>query len=373
MSFSADDRRLMQRALTLAERGLYTTHPHPRVGCVIARDGQIVGEGFHRRTGEAHAEVNAIADAADAARGATAYVTLEPCRHVGRTGPCTDALIAAGIARVIVATTDPDPRMCGAGLDALARAGVTVSHGLLADEARALNVGYVSRIERKRPWLRAKLAMSLDGKTALANGESKWITGEPARQDVQRFRARSDAVVTGVDTVLADDPQLNVRPAAFAASERERLGAAPRQPLRVVMDSRLRTPASAQMFDGNPVWVATCADRESSYPAGVEIVRLSECDGRVSPHDLLTRLADAGINEAWLECGPRLAGSFLTCALVDELIVYCAPKLLGHQARPLLAIDELAHIDDAPQLEFVDVQRIGTDLRITARPQSTAS
>lgn len=386
--FTDFDRRAMARALELAGRGLETTHPNPRVGCVIAQCEEVVGEGWHERAGEPHAEVNALRDAGPKAAGATAYVTLEPCSHHGRTPPCVDALIAARVARVIFALEDPNPRVSGKGLEALRRAGVAVESGLMADEAAEINLGFLKRMRAGRPWVTVKLAMSLDGRTALANGASQWITGPAARDDVQRWRARSSAILTGVGTVLADDPRLDVR-LPDPPSGRPRL-----QPLRVVLDSRLQTPPGARMLTvGGAVLIMTAAthgEKDSEFAArraalvrrgaAIEEVPAAEPDPAVgggaagagtvclSLPDVLDRLGGREINELWVEAGARLAGALLQQRLVDELLVYVAPKLLGPQARPLAAMGELRNLQDAPGFRVVETRQIGEDVRLRLRP-----
>jgi diaminohydroxyphosphoribosylaminopyrimidine deaminase / 5-amino-6-(5-phosphoribosylamino)uracil reductase len=374
--FSEFDRRAMARALELAERGLETTHPNPRVGCVIARDEEIVGEGWHERTGEPHAEANALAAAGPKAAGATAYVTLEPCSHHGRTPPCVDALIAARLARVVFALEDPNPRVSGRGAEALRRAGIVVEPSLLAAEAAELNPGFLKRMRIGRPWVRVKLAMSLDGRTALANGESQWITGSAAREDVQRWRARSSAILTGIGTVLADDPRLDVR-LPDPPSGRPRL-----QPLRVVLDARLQTPPGARMLTtGGGVLIMTAANQGEDDAgrsarrsqllesgAAIEDVAVSAAGAtRLNLPDVLDRLGRREVNELWVEAGPRLAGKLLDESLVDELVLYMAPKLLGSHARPLADIADVQQLKDARRLTIVETRQIGEDLRIRLR------
>lgn len=373
MTFSAFDREAMARALELAARGLETAQPNPRVGCVIARDGRIVGEGWHARAGEAHAEVMALRAAGAAAAGATAYVTLEPCAHHGRTPPCVDALLQAHVARVVFAVADPNPRVNGLGARQLRERGVQVDSGLLAPEAETLNEGFFKRMRTGRPWVRVKLAMSLDGRTALANGASRWITAAAAREDVQRWRARSSAILTGVGTVLADDPRLDVR-----LSEPR---AGPRPPLlRVVLDSRLRTPAEARLFavpgevllvgvPPPPALEAAHALRLASLSPHATVITLpADPCGRVSLPETLDLLGAREINELWVEAGPRLAGALLAQRLVDELILYVAPKLLGPQARPLAELPELTRLQDAPGFVMMEARPIGADLRVRLRP-----
>ncbi len=363
---------LMARALQLAQQGLYTTAPNPRVGCVIVQDGRIVGEGWHRRAGEAHAEVHALQQAGDRARGATAYVTLEPCAHQGRTPPCAGALVAAGVAEVVVAVRDPDPRTAGQGIDCLRAAGIAVTEGVLEADARALNAGFFSRHQRQRPWIRVKLAMSLDGRTAMANGESRWITGPQARADVQRWRARSCAVVTGIGTVRADDPQLGVRDAQALGLDAGLI----RQPLRVVADAQGRTPATAALFSvPGEVLVATTVAGEPPLArslAGKAGVLGCGQGNAVDLEGLLGYLAlQRHCNEVLVEAGPTLAGAFLQAGLVDELLLYVAPRLLGHEARGLLqlAVPSLAA---APALDIREVRAVGQDWRILAVPKREA-
>ncbi|WNL48294.1 bifunctional diaminohydroxyphosphoribosylaminopyrimidine deaminase/5-amino-6-(5-phosphoribosylamino)uracil reductase RibD [Dyella sp. BiH032] len=351
----------MARALRLAERGLFTTQPNPRVGCVIAHGEEVVGEGFHPRAGEPHAEVFALRAAGERARGATAYVTLEPCAHHGRTPPCADALIAAGIARVVIAAEDPFPQVDGRGIGKLRAAGIAVDTGLMREAARTLNVGFFSRIERGRPWVRVKLAMSLDGRTALANGESKWITGEAARADVQRWRARSSAILTGSGTVLADDPRLTVRLPANEAF-------AP--PLRVVLDRALRTPAGSHVLDGSvPTLLLHAAG--AVVPTHLERVQraaLDVSDGRLDLRQALALLAERGCNELHVEAGPTLCGALLAAGLADELLLYVAPLLLGDAARPLLHLPLLQDMGARWNLRTVDQRMLGSDLRLLLRP-----
>ncbi len=371
--FTPDDHRHMARALELAERGLYTTHPNPRVGCVLVRDGRVVGEGWHRRAGGPHAEVEALSVAGADARGATVYLTLEPCAHHGRTPPCADALIAAGVARVIAAMEDPNPLVSGKGCARLRAAGIAVVTGLMGTAARALNPGFITRMTRRRPWVRLKVAASLDGAVALASGESRWITGSAARADVQRWRARSGAVVTGIGTVLADDPRLDVRVESGVFPEHAIDCGIP-QPLRVVVDSRLRFSAQARMLDvPGEVWVATAVRApfpEALIARGVQLVSLPEARGRVDLAALTGRLAQAGVNEMLVEAGPGLAGAFLDAGLVDELVWYVAPHLLGASARGALAIETRTAMRERIDLEWLDAVRVGEDLRVTMRPRS---
>ena len=361
--FSAADHAFMARALRLAERGLLTTSPNPRVGCVIVRDGQIVGEGWHHRAGEAHAEVHALAAAGERARGATAYVTLEPCAHHGRTPPCADALVAAGVLRVISAMRDPNPKVSGRGLERLRQAGINVTCGLLEESAHELNIGFVSRMTRNRPWVRLKAATSLDGRTALANGISQWITGPDARRDGHRWRARSCAIMTGIGTVRDDDPQLTVRAIDTI-----------RQPLRVVVDARLETPPEARILEGQCALIA-CASAEPGRrnrleARGAEIVELPNPQGKVDLPALMHLLADRGINELLVEAGFGLNGSLVGEACVDELVLYLAPSLLGPDGLGAFNLLEIDSLEARQKLNFHDIRQIGEDLRIVARWRS---
>jgi len=376
----ASDHALMARAIRLAERGRYTTEPNPRVGCVLVRAGEVVGEGWHQRAGGPHAERLALDQAGERARGADAYVTLEPCCHHGRTTPCTDALIAAGVARVVIAMIDPNPCVSGRGVAQLRAAGIGVDEGLLETRAAALNPGFIKRMREGRPFCRVKLAASLDGRTAMASGESRWITSDAARADVQRLRARSSAIVTGSGTLLADDPSLNVRLPA------ETLGLGPgeavRQPLRVVVDSRLRTPPRARMLAlaGEVLIACVRADplrRAALEAAGAEVMALSpataaagqgqDAPGRVDLVALFAELARREVNEVLVEAGPTLAGAALQAGLVDELVLYLAPHLMGDFARGLLRLPGLAEMRQRIPLELTDLRHLGPDLRLTLR------
>lgn len=354
----------MARALRLAEHGLFSTTPNPRVGCVIVMDGAVVGEGWHEKAGGPHAEVHALRAAGEHAKGATAYVTLEPCSHHGRTPPCANALIDAGVARVVAAMRDPNPQVAGRGLELLTLAGIQVQTGLLETEARELNIGFVSRMTRGRPWLRLKTASSLDGKTALLNGESKWITGPAARADVQRWRARACVVLTGVGTVLADDPQMNVR--EFET---------PRQPLKVIVDSHLRTPPSAKILSGGAFIACVEADflrRAALEAAGAQVLELPGASGfvdhRVDLVALLQEFGRQGINEVHVEAGATLNGALLAAGLVDEWVSYLAPVALGHAARGLFNGAELTDMNQRHRFSLLDATRLGDDLRLRLRP-----
>lgn len=373
VEFSATDHALMARALRLAQRGLFTTQPNPRVGCVIARGDEILGEGWHQRAGEPHAEVFALRAAGDRARGATVYTTLEPCTHHGRTPPCVDALIGAGIARIVVASRDPNPKVAGMGLERLREAGIDVAGGLMRDAARELNRGFFSRFERGRPWVRAKLATSLDGRTALAGGESKWITGEAARADVQRWRARSSAILTGAGTVRADDPRLTPRLPRSHPLPNPLLEGEGFKPLRVMLDARLDAlPPNANLLDGSaPTLVLHAPDatpRDERY-AGVERAALpTDGGGRLDLDAALRLLAARGVNELQVEAGPALCGALFERGLVDELLLYVAPVLLGDSARPLLVLPPLEGMASRRTLRVVGQRRVGADWRVLLRP-----
>lgn len=359
--FSISDHEFMAQALRLAGKGLYTTSPNPRVGCAIVRDGKVVGAGWHERAGEAHAEIYALEQAGDLARGATVYVTLEPCSHHGRTPPCAGALIQAGVGRVVVAMVDPNPLVAGKGLAQLRQAGIQTDIGLLEQEARELNIGFVCRMTRGRPWLRLKIAASLDGKTALNNGVSKWITGADARRDAHRLRARSCAVLTGIGTVLADDPMLDVREVETT-----------RQPLRVVVDSELKMPPTAKMLTQGKTLVVTAssdqARAERLREAGAEVLVMPPLDGRVDLGRTLDELGRRGINEITAEAGRSLNGALVRQGLADEFVMYFAPLLLGDRARGMFDLPELSEMGDRRELRIADVAMVGRDLRIRALP-----
>lgn len=355
---SAADHAHMARALQLAAHGLFTTRPNPRVGCVIVRDGRVVGEGWHERAGSPHAEIHALKAAGDAARGATVYVTLEPCSHHGKTPPCAEALIQAGVVRVVAAMSDPNPLVAGGGIDMLTLAGILAEVGLMENEARALNPGFISRMTRQRPWVRLKTASTLDGKTALADGQSQWITGEAARADVQKLRARACAILTGSGTVLADNPRMNVRDFDIG-----------RQPLRVIVDSGLRTPQDAAIL---PALIACHhadpAARTALERAGAEVIEVPGTGGRVDLAALLTRLAQRGVNELHVEAGAALNGALLAAGLVDEWVAYMAPMTVGDDARGLFAMPPLTTLAAAARFRLADVRQIGGDLRLTLLP-----
>jgi len=367
--FVAADYVFMAEAVQLARRGIYSTHPNPNVGCLIVADGEVLGRGWHRRTGEPHAEIYALREAGERARGATAYVTLEPCSHTGRTPPCAEALIEAGIVRVVVGMQDPNPQVAGRGIEILRAAGIRVESGLLEKQARDLNPGFISRMERGRPWLRVKLASSLDGRTAMASGESQWISGPEARQDVQRLRARSSAVMTGTGTVIADDPSLNVR-----LETSQLYGVEPlRQPLRVVLDSQLRMPPQAKLLSlpGETLVMTVSSDasaRSALEQAGAMVCVVEAQDGVPSRQAVLRELAAREMNEVLLECGPTLAGAFMVAGLVDELVLYVAPHLMGAHARGLFHLPGLEKMQDRIPLQWHDVRQVGDTLRLTLRP-----
>lgn len=361
--FSPVDHAHMARALQLAERGRYTTKPNPVVGCVIATGEQIVGEGWHERAGEAHAEVHALRAAGSRARGATAYVTLEPCGHFGRTPPCSDALAGAGITRIVMASEDDSQR---AGVERLRTAGIRVDAGLMRDAARELNRGFLSRIERGRPWVRVKLGMSMDARTALADGRSQWITGAAAREDVMRWRARSSAILTGSGTVRSDNPRLTVRwdgDLPFVA------------PMRIVLDTGLATPPGSHLLDGSvPTLFVHAPDaRLATHFSAVERFVASERHGRLDLPSVLAELARRGCNELLVETGATLAGAFVAAGICDELLLYVAPRLLGDSARPLLDLPALPGLDEAKAWRWHDARMIGDDLRLLLRPDAMAA
>ncbi len=350
----------MAQALALAERGLFTTTPNPRVGCVIARDGAVVGTGWHARAGEPHAEAIALRDAGVRAAGSTVYVTLEPCCHHGRTPPCTDGLIAAKVARVIVACEDPNPLVSGQGIARLRAARIDVSVGLLSDPARELNIGFASRMTRGRPWVRMKVAATLDGKTALGNGRSRWITGPEARRDGHAFRARACAVLTGIGTVKDDDPQLTVRDVPTT-----------RQPLRVVVDSRLEVPLAARILEGGHVLVAAAVENPARTAAliarGAEVLTIPNAAGKVELSELMAELSRRGLNEVHVEAGFKLNGSLVAAGVVDEWVIYLAPSLIGESGRGMFNLPELTELAGRVQLSIRDVRQVGADVRIIAR------
>jgi diaminohydroxyphosphoribosylaminopyrimidine deaminase/5-amino-6-(5-phosphoribosylamino)uracil reductase len=356
----------MTLALRLAEQGLYTTQPNPRVGCVIVKNNQIIGQGAHLKAGEPHAEVYALREAGANAKGADAYVTLEPCNHHGLTPPCVDALVNAGVKRVVVAMQDPNPLVAGNGIKRLQANGIEVEVGLMEAESKSLNLGFISRMTSALPYVRCKVAASLDGRTALNNGKSLWITGEPARLDVQYWRAQSCAIVTGIGTVLIDNPSVNVRLANIS-----------RQPLRVIVDSKLQTPVDCKMLNpellpASPVLIAYAHDVNNKAAAltasGAELLHLPDANGRVDLHALLLNFASRGVNEVLLEAGQGLNGAFLQAGLIDEFIFYYAPKLMGSDAKAMFAIPELTDMQQAIDLQIFDVRQIGQDIRLRVKP-----
>ena len=358
--FSSDDHAYMSQALQLAEKGLYSTSPNPRVGCVIVRVGKIVGSGWHVKTGQPHAEINALNIAGGAAQGATVYLTLEPCSHYGRTHPCAEALIRAKVAKVIIAMQDPNPLVAGKGTSLLKQSGINVLVGLMGEWAKDLNVGFVSRMTNNRPWVRMKIAASLDGKTALNNGVSQWITGEAARHDGHRLRARSCAVLTGIGTVLEDDPQLSVR---FIET--------PRQPLRIIIDSRLKIPTTARVLRGEGELIFTTTDNKERISAlkevGARPIILPNEKGKIDLAGLMQILADFEINELLVEAGNRLSSAFIREGLVNELIIYLAPHLIGNRAMDMLQLPELTDLSEKYNLKIKDLRMVGEDIRIMGR------
>lgn len=365
MTFTTLDHAMMARALRLAERGTYTTKPNPMVGCVLVRDGEVVGEGWHERAGGPHAEVYALEGARDRAKGATAYVTLEPCAHTGRTGPCADALVAAGVARVVSAMRDPNPKVNGDGFERMRAAGIQVESGLMEAQARLLNRGFVSRLERGRPWLRVKLATSLDGRSALASGESKWISGDPARIDVHRWRARAGALLTGAGTVLVDDPHLTVRLEKDAGGKDIPFVA----PLRVVLDPGLATVARGHIREGAAPTLYLHAP-DARMPRGIDAqhTHVPVTAGRFDLDAVLKLLAERDINEVQVEAGATLAGAFLGAGLVDELLLYVAPVMLGETARPMFDGLQIDAMTERLRMQIVETRRIGDDVRVLLRP-----
>lgn len=374
MPFTPDDHHYMARALHLAERGLYTTDPNPRVGCVIVRHATVVGEGFHVRAGEPHAEIHALVAAGTNAEGATAYVTLEPCSHTGRTGPCALALAEAKVARVVVAMVDPNPKVSGRGIRLLEEAGIQVDVGLLADDARQLNPGFIARMAHKRPFVRLKMAMSLDGRTAMGSGESQWITGPEARCHVQRLRARSSAVLSGVESVIMDDSRLTLRVEQLQLPNADEV--VQRQPLRVILDTRLRLPLAAACLSapGRTLILTTpthaSEKRAKLEQAGADVQVLPAAEGgRIDLRQLLSWLAEnEQVNELLVETGATLAGAMLAADVVDEMQLFVAPTLLGGEARPLFALPGLSKMADQRRLTIHDIRAVGQDWRIVASP-----
>jgi len=366
LNFSSADYAHMSRALQLAKRGVYSTDPNPRVGCVIVKDAKSIGEGWHVRAGEEHAEVNALREAGANVQGATAYVTLEPCSHFGRTPPCSQALIDAGVIRVVIAMTDPNPQVAGQGVQQLSDAGIQVEVGLLEGQAEALNPGYLKRMRDGRPWVRCKLAMSVDGRTAMASGESQWITSAAARDDVHRLRARSGAILTGSGTVISDNPSMTAR-GTEAAQRNE-------QPLRVIVDSELKaSPQSAIFRQEGVVRIFTLADcaanrQKALQDVGAEVVMLPARDSRVDLTAVMHELAESQVNEVLVEAGAGLAGALLQAKLLDEIVIYMAPKLMGDTARGLFELPGLEKMSQSMALHIDEVRKVGVDWRFTIRP-----
>jgi len=361
-TFSAADHAYMAQALELAEKGLFTATPNPRVGCVLVKNRTVIARGWHERAGEAHAEVHALEEGGEKARGATAYVTLEPCAHFGRTPPCADALIAAGISRVVVAMQDPNPAVAGRGLEKLRAAGIAVSCGLFAEEAQELNIGFIARMTRNRPWVRLKAAATLDGKTALENGVSQWISGDAARADGHRWRARACAILTGIGTVKADDPELSVREYYCE-----------RQPLRIVLDPELEIPPSARILQSAPVLIVTAEVHDSERAArlaaaGHRILALPAVNGRIALNALMLELAKLELNEVHVEAGNTLNGALFAAGLVDELLLYLAPLIVGNAGRGIFDLPALTSLAGAARLAIRECVRVGDDLRVLARP-----
>ena len=365
-SFSEDDKRYMARAIELAKKGRFTTTPNPNVGCVLVKNNKIIAEGFHQLAGQGHAEVNALAEAGENAKGATAYVTLEPCSHYGRTPPCAEGLKAAGVKKVVAAMVDSNPQVAGKGLKILADAGIEVAHGLLEEQARALNLGFFKRMEQGLPFVTCKMAASIDGKTALKNGQSKWITGPAARQDVQLYRAQSCAILTGADTVIIDDAKLNVRPEELPVSLPTNLPL--RQPVRVIIDSQNRLTPELALFSiqSEVIIFTTRVDKSHQWPHFVKHIEVPEKNNKVDLQAALQKLAQLQFNNVWLEAGATLAGKMAELGLIDEFVFYIAPKLMGSDARSLLNFPELMSMQNTINLTFNECVPIGDDLRITA-------
>ncbi len=368
MSFSSDDFTYMARAIQLAKKGLYTTHPNPRVGCIIVKDNKIIGEGYHQKAGQAHAEINALKDVKNGdTKGATAYVTLEPCSHTGKTPPCANALIEAEISHVVIAMQDPNPQVAGQGIQRLRDEGITVEVGILEDQARALNGGFIKRMEQGLPWVRLKLAMSLDGRTAMASGESQWITGSAARQDVQRLRAKSDAIITGSGTMLHDNPSLNVR---ITAEELGLLADGVRQPLKVILDSQLQIPLDARLLSLEyPTLIFTQSNdeklKDAFHAMGAEIIQMEKGNKQGLPlKQVLQQLAKREVNEVHVEAGATLCGALLQENLVDEIIIYMAPTIMGSGARGLFNLPEIEYMKDKIDLRIQDIRAVGGDFRL---------
>ena len=368
--FSLQDHQFMQRAIYLAKRGHYTTSPNPRVGCVIVLNGEVVGEGFHEKSGQGHAEVHALKQAGAKAKGATAYVTLEPCNHFGLTPPCAEALIKAQVGHVIAAMVDPNPQVSGRGLERLKSAGITTKFGLLEQDARDLNPGFIRLMTTKLPYVRCKLAASLDGKTAMASGESQWITSDHAREDVQRLRAQSCGVICGADSVIFDDAKMTVRWNALGELKNSYEEAKVRQPIRIVIDSKNRLTPDLAIFNtaSKIILIRTSIENEQTWPHFVEQVVISKAkdSDQISLKHLLIYLAQQGLNDILIESGAKLAGAFMSENLVDELILYQAPKLIGSEGKSLVDIPAILQLSEAKDLNITDISMVGKDIRITA-------
>ena len=368
--FSLQDHQFMQRAIYLAKRGHYTTSPNPRVGCVIVLNGEVVGEGFHEISGQGHAEVHALKQAGAKAKGATAYVTLEPCSHFGLTPPCAEALIKAQVGHVIAAMVDPNPQVSGRGLERLKSAGITTEFGLLEQDARDLNPGFIRLMTTKLPYVRCKLAASLDGKTAMASGESQWITSAHAREDVQRLRAQSCGVICGADSVIFDDAKMTVRWSALGELKNSYEEAKVRQPIRIVIDSKNRLTPDLAIFKtaSKIILIRTSIENEQTWPHFVEQVVISKAKDseQISLKHLLIYLAQQGLNDILIESGAKLAGAFMSENLVDELILYQAPKLIGSEGKSLVDIPAILQLSEAKDLNITDISMVGKDIRITA-------
>ena len=366
----------MTRALQLAEQGLYTTQPNPRVGCVIVKDGKVIGEGAHLKAGEPHAEVFALRQAGAQAKGATAYITLEPCNHTGRTPPCSQTIVEAGIIKVIAAMQDPNPQVSGSGLAYLQAHNIETATGLMQAQAELLNPGFISRMMRSKPFVRSKIAASLDGKTALNNGASQWITSEPARADVQLWRARSCAMLTGAGTVLADNPSMLVRYESFNSMSATRMDTS-LQPMRIIVDSTLKTPPNAKILQGGKVLIAFAQanpQKEAALlTAGAELLCIPNSDGKVCLNTLLSHLAAREINEVLCEAGEGLNGALLAQNMIDELLIYYAPKLMGGAAKSMFAMPALTQMNQTIDLQILDMRQIGVDIRLRAKPVFQAS
>lgn len=368
--FTAFDNEFMSRAIRLAKRGLMTTHPNPRVGCVITQGNHIVGEGWHKKSGEAHAEINALMQAGKEAKGATAYVTLEPCCHSGKTPPCTTSLINAGITRVVAAMQDPHDKVAGKGFQALRDAGIDVEVGLLEQQAKDLNPGFIKRMQQGLPFVRVKMAMSVDGRTAMASGESKWITSEAARGDVQFWREQSSAMLTGIGTILHDNPSLTVR-SSDAILNQAGMQANARQPLRVILDSDLKLNVDAKVVQlaGDVIVFTHCSDQQKIAmleQAGVEVVSVQKLENGLDLQRVLQHLASLDVNEVMVEAGATLAGNFVATGMVDELIIYMAPVLMGNKARGLFNLPFIENMSQKIQLNIKEIRQFGEDIRIIA-------